>query len=332
MQRTPKCSRCRNHGFLVAVKGHAGNCRWKQCTCEKCCLITERQKIMAAQKMLRKQASEEDQELASRAATAGPASSLRPLPPLSASAAEEPGPQGPAAAYLLERPPNGPGPCPSAFQPVPAGRGHMGAGERAAVARPSFVGPQLGAEAAGRGGSGHLEVRRPLLPMATPPFSFGVSLSINSDSVVGPEYLGREPSKLFPSCSSMHAYRPFPLGYQDAPPGMGMPLQRGFRHVSCSRYPGGGPMSEPVGNFQPNYPPLPPPPPPLLPPPLPPQPQFLPPGFLSAVHFLPPPPPPPPPASFSVAVLSDTDQQATNDQDGEMPSEPSQPSSQEQSN
>ena len=63
MLRTPKCSRCRNHGFLVPVKGHAGKCRWKQCTCEKCYLITERQKIVAAQKMLKKQASGEEQEV-----------------------------------------------------------------------------------------------------------------------------------------------------------------------------------------------------------------------------------------------------------------------------
>lgn len=175
MLRTPNCSRCRNHGYLVAVKGHAGKCRWKQCNCEKCYLITERQKIMAAQKMLKKQASDEDRELASRAAAIAPASSLRPLPPLAASGDLEPGPEGRAAAYLLERPPRGPSPGPSAFQPVVGGRGHMGPNDRAAVARPSFVRPPLRAETAGQGGPGPLEPSRPLQPMPRPPppFAYG---------------------------------------------------------------------------------------------------------------------------------------------------------------
>ncbi|XP_053431537.1 doublesex- and mab-3-related transcription factor B1 [Nycticebus coucang] len=321
MLRTPKCSRCRNHGFLVPVKGHAGKCRWKQCTCEKCYLITERQKIMAAQKVLKKQASEEEEdevalgmqgpELASgsAAAAAGPGASLRPLPLLAGEG---------------ERPPRGPSPGPSAFQPVLGGRGHVGLNERAVSVMPGPLGPQFRMEAAGGGGPGRLELCRPLRPMPSPPFAdFGPPLSINSDCVVGPEYLEREPSKLY----SVHPYRPFPLGYQDAPPAPGIPLQRGFRHVSCSHYHGGGLMSEdfqhPMGDFQPTYYPPPPPPPP--------QPQFLPPGFLSALHFLPPPPPPPPPSSFSLSILSDTGKENTDDLDAEVPGEPSQPSSQEQS-
>nr|KAF6381712.1 DMRT like family B with proline rich C-terminal 1 [Pipistrellus kuhlii] len=345
MLRTPNCARCRNHGYLVAVKGHAGKCRWKQCNCEKCFLITERQKIMAAQKMLKKQASEEDRELASRAAAIGPASSLRPLPPLTAAGDLEPGPGGRVAAYLLERPPRGPSPGPSAFQPVLGGRGHMGPSDLAAVARPSSVRPLLGPEAAaGQGGAGPQEPSRPLQPVPR------LSVSINSDAMVRSEYLEREPAKLYPSCPGLFSYRPFPMGYQDPPPGLGISVQQGFRHVSFSHYHGGGSVPEPVDNFQPSYPPLPPPlppprpllpppspllpppPPPPPPPPLSPPPPILPPGFLAGIHFLPPPPPPPPPATFSLAVLSEGEQEAADDQAEAVPPEPSQPASQEQSN
>ncbi|XP_004679550.2 PREDICTED: doublesex- and mab-3-related transcription factor B1 [Condylura cristata] len=334
MLRTPKCSRCRNHGFLVPVKGHVGKCRWKQCTCEKCYLITERQKIMAAQKVLKKQAPEEGQEgamsargpeLATGAAAAALGASLRPLPLLAASGDMELGRDGRVVTGFPERPPRGPSPGPSAFQPVLGVRGHVGLSSRPASAMPRSVGPLLGADAANRGSPGRLELLRPLRPVPSPPFAdFGLSLSISSECVVGSDFLEREPSKLYASCSSMHSYRPFPLGYQDASSTSGIPLQRGFRHVSCSHYHGGSLVSEPVGDFQPSY--YPPPPPPQ-----PPQPQFLPPGFLSALHFLPPPPPPPPPSSFSLTVLSDTDKETTDDQDVEVPGEPTQPSSQEQS-
>lgn len=182
MLRTPKCSRCRNHGFLVPVKGHAGKCRWKQCTCEKCYLITERQKIVAAQKMLKKQASGEEQEvalcaqgpqLAPGGAAATPGPSFCPLLPLAPLGDAQPGPSGQAAACLPERPPRGQSPSPSAFQPVLGGhnRGHVGLSEQAARARPSSLEPQLTAEAAGRGYPGCLELRRLPRPVPSPPFT-----------------------------------------------------------------------------------------------------------------------------------------------------------------
>uniref|UniRef100_A0A8C5PIB9 DM domain-containing protein n=1 Tax=Leptobrachium leishanense TaxID=445787 RepID=A0A8C5PIB9_9ANUR len=59
--RVPKCSRCRNHGVVVPVRGHSGRCEWKACTCSKCSLITERHKIMAAHKQLRRPGSEEEE-------------------------------------------------------------------------------------------------------------------------------------------------------------------------------------------------------------------------------------------------------------------------------
>ncbi|KAM4022791.1 doublesex- and mab-3-related transcription factor B1 [Anomaloglossus baeobatrachus] len=212
--RTPKCTRCRNHGVLVPVRGHSGNCGWKLCNCPKCALITERHKILAAHKVLRKPGSEEQAPEDGREKVGTPERTENSVLSLSTD---------------LKRKKTSP-PRISAFESVKRNAASM------------LTGPPM----------------------------------YSSEYAPTLDYFERETTRMYLGCSPIYHYPAFPVGLPS--PGFGSTLipptnttppvipLRGLR--PCY------PFQDGRGDFRPSY--------------YPPIPQYIPPGYLSGLHYMPP--------------------------------------------
>lgn len=53
--RAPKCRRCRNHNVLSDLRGHKHQCKFKDCVCSKCVIVTDGQRQTAVRIALYRQ-------------------------------------------------------------------------------------------------------------------------------------------------------------------------------------------------------------------------------------------------------------------------------------
>ncbi|CAI5450604.1 unnamed protein product [Caenorhabditis angaria] len=53
-KRVPNCQKCGQHGRKSRLKGHKRVCPFRDCTCAKCSVVSERQKLMADQIKIRR--------------------------------------------------------------------------------------------------------------------------------------------------------------------------------------------------------------------------------------------------------------------------------------